>query len=146
MLSTQDDRLFVYGTLRKERNHQMYRVLARYAIYVGDGSIRGELYDLGEYPGVMLPENCPDTVFGEVYELRSQNASQAWRELDEYEGCGPADPEPQEYERRWVPVTLTDGTETNAWAYVLHALPTRAVRVPSGDYLTWRQRQRQQNG
>jgi gamma-glutamylcyclotransferase (GGCT)/AIG2-like uncharacterized protein YtfP len=134
------DRVFVYGTLRNDPNHEMYRVLARDSRYVGTGTIHGELYDLGAYPGVLLAENGQKVVTGEVYELEAKNVTQTWRKLDEYEGCGISDPEPREYERRLVRVELEEGTETEAWAYVLRTMPNEGALIPSGDYLEWRRR------
>lgn len=86
--SLMDDLLFVYGTLRRDSKNEMHRTLAGYSAYVGDGRIRGELYDLGTYPGVFLRDGCLDLVLGEVYGLSDQNAAQTWRVLDNYEGCG----------------------------------------------------------
>ncbi len=136
--SSKDDLLFVYGTLRKDPENEMYHLLARYSTYVGEGRIQGELYDLGAYPGVFLMDGCLDTVLGEVYALNSQNASRTWQALDNYEGCGPGHPEPAEYRRQQVHILLDDGNELNAWAYILTNLPHAAARVPGGDYLAWR--------
>jgi len=135
MTSRKRERLFVYGTLRKHADHSMHEVLSRYSTHVSEGRIWAELYDLGEYPGVTLPPDCRTFVVGELYELNPATLAQAWRELDEYEGCGPTNPQPHEYERRLVRVMLVDGIETEAWAYVLLALPPGAVRIPSGDFL-----------
>jgi gamma-glutamylcyclotransferase (GGCT)/AIG2-like uncharacterized protein YtfP len=130
--------LFVYGTLRKDPKNEMYHTLARFSIYVGEGQIRGELYDLGTYPGVFLQEGSTGDVLGEVYELNAQHAGRTWQVLDSYEGCGPDCPEPHEYRRQRVPVLLNDGNKVEAWAYILTSLPPAAVRVPGGDYLAWR--------
>jgi gamma-glutamylcyclotransferase (GGCT)/AIG2-like uncharacterized protein YtfP len=133
------DQLFVYGTLRKAANHLMYSVIDRYSTFVGEASIIGELYDLGPYPGVLVPDQCQDRVIGELYRLNESDAIQALRELDQYEGCAESDPQPHLYQRQSVRVMLTDGTESEAWVYTMRALPAKAVRVPSGDYLAWRQ-------
>ena len=133
-----DDLLFVYGTLRKDSRNVINPMLARDSTYVGDGHIQGELYDLGTYPGVFLNGGFSDMVMGEVYALNSHRASITWDVLDKYEGCGPTNPEPHEYRRQKVHVFLNDGTEVDASAYILTRVPPRAVRVPGGDYSTWR--------
>ena len=134
--------LFVYGTLRKDPKHKMYHALARYSAYVGHGRIRGELYDLGNYPGVFLKDQCGDTVVGEVYRLNAEQASEAWEVLDHYEGCSGDCPEPHEYQRQRVRVLLDDGNEVDAWAYILTSFPQAAVLVPGGDYLAWQKERR----
>jgi gamma-glutamylcyclotransferase (GGCT)/AIG2-like uncharacterized protein YtfP len=136
--STTGDLLFVYGTLRKNSEQELNSMMARDSTFVGDGKIHGELYDLGTYPGAFVEGGCSDMVMGEVYALNSDGGSRKWQELDHYEGCGPHDPEPHEYRRQKVHVFLNDGTEVDASAYVLTRLPATAVRIPDGDYLTWR--------
>ena len=138
--SARIDQIFVYGTLRKAASHPMHRVLERYSTFVGEGSIRGELYDLGPYPGLHVPEDCDDRVIGEVYRLNESDAAQALRELDLYEGCDESDPQPHLYQRQSVRVWLAGATESEAWVYAMRGMPPRAVRVPGGDYLAWRQK------
>ena len=75
--------LFVYGTLR--RGGERYSLLERLgAAYVGKGSVAGELYDLGAYPGALKSRSKSARVVGEVYHL--PDTTQALRSLDEYEG------------------------------------------------------------
>lgn len=131
------DLLFVYGTLRTGFQHPMSEVLASFSAAEGNGQISGDLYDLGEYPGVVLSSNCRNRVVGELRALDPDQAQAAWQVLDEYEECTPAFPEPHQYERRMVRVILADGIETEAWAYILRTLKPGAVRIPSGDYLAW---------
>jgi gamma-glutamylcyclotransferase (GGCT)/AIG2-like uncharacterized protein YtfP len=128
------NRLFVYGTLRSPSNHQMQRYLAQYTTLVGEGTIRGELYDLGNYPGVWIPEGGMDRVMGEVHELNEATATEVWQSLDVYEMCGAADPEPHLYRRETVVVSLADGSTTEGVVYVLNVLPMHARKIPSGDY------------
>jgi gamma-glutamylcyclotransferase (GGCT)/AIG2-like uncharacterized protein YtfP len=140
--SSMGDLLFVYGTLRSDPKNEMHRTLACFSAFVGDGRIRGDLYDLGSYPGVFLTDGCLGMVHGEVYGLSFQHALQTWRVLDNYEGCSPDSPEPHEYRRQRVRVFLDDGNEVEAWAYLLTSLPSGAVRVPGGDYLAWQKERR----
>ena len=46
-----DPLLFVYGTLRRRMNHDLHQVLADGASFLGNGTFRGKLYNLGRYPG-----------------------------------------------------------------------------------------------
>ena len=38
------------------------------------------------------------------------------------------------YDRRLYPATLTDGTKTKAWIYVMNRLPLQASVIESGDW------------
>ncbi len=126
--------LFVYGTLRRKANRRRHHILAPASKYLGEGRTAGDLYDLGEYPGLVARKGASDVVHGEVYEIDERKAPLTWRILDEYEGCAPDQPEPHEYARRKIPVALSDGRKVKAWAYVLKKPPARGVRLSGGEY------------
>lgn len=130
--------LFVYGTLRKACAHEMHRRLERAARCIGNATVRGALYDLGSYPGLVISGDDVDVVKGEVYELVPDRAQATLSDLDRYEGCAAADPEPHEYRRETVRVRLVEGTELAAVTYVLNRSHARLTRIPGGDYLAWR--------
>lgn len=90
---------FVYGTLRSGEVNDIAR-LAPPARRVGFGTVRGDLFDYGRHPGIVLRDDGPP-VLGEVYacapaliavlddiELRYPTIPglyrQAWRDVD----CG----------------------------------------------------------
>jgi len=128
--------LFVYGTLRRDPAHKLYHLLARHARFLGDASVRGRLYDLGSYPGMVLSDQN-DVVVGELYEIQT-NWVDVIDQLDEYEGCASSDPLPHEYRREIVEALRPNGERIHAWAYVLNRDPQRLRRIESGDYLAWR--------
>jgi gamma-glutamylcyclotransferase (GGCT)/AIG2-like uncharacterized protein YtfP len=128
--------LFVYGTLRRDTQHELFRLLARRARFLGDATVSGKLYDLGNYPGLIYPGN--GRVLGEVYEIDRPYWESVIDRLDEYEGCTPSDPQPHEYRREVVSVQLTSGETLPAWAYVLNREPRNLREIQSGDYLSWR--------
>lgn len=132
--------LFVYGTLRTAVGHAMHQVLARAAHLVGFATVRGALYDLGSYPGLVMAGNHIGRVTGEVYALEPDAAEAALARLDAYEGCAPSDPAPHEYRRLQVRVTFEDGSEGDAWTYVLNRPHDGLPNIPDGDYLAWRRR------
>jgi len=179
-LPGEKDYLFVYGTLRKcpdsrcQHNHRMYHVLAQYADFAGKGTMRGRLFNVGEYPGAVLSTSAHEVihkdmhdvvkgivhdtvhdgvhntahdvvgdivhdvvngiVHGELYALRDRD--HILRVLDEYEGCGPDDPQPTEFRRGRTTVFLETGQEVRAWVY-LYNRPTRGAElIPSGNYLS----------
>lgn len=125
------DYLFVYGTLRPAARHPMLRWLRRYACWVGPGSCRGRLYDLGSYPG-LIPDAHGDLVQGDVFRLLQPRP--LLRVLDRYEGCASRMPGPREYRRDLIEV-FCKGQTLRAWSYVYLRPTARGQRIASGDYL-----------
>ena len=90
-------RVFVYGTLRMGgSNHARMRG----ARFVGPAEVRGRLYRVGAYPGLILDETAGG-VSGEVYEVDDNLLA----ELDAFEG--------DEYERVGIVPVMTGGP--GAW-------------------------------
>ncbi len=131
------NRLFVYGTLRRDPRHEMFHLLARHGRFVGGATVPGRLFDLGNYPG-MIASDDKRRVVGELYEIDADHWAEVIARLDEYEGCATADPEPHEYRREVVNARLATGTILPAWAYVLNRWPASFREIDSGDYLSWR--------
>jgi gamma-glutamylcyclotransferase (GGCT)/AIG2-like uncharacterized protein YtfP len=110
------DRLFVYGTLMRGFDHPMAKLLSRSAEFVGEARCQGRLYLVKHYPGLVLSDDADDVVFGELY--RMHHPDELLREFDMYEACGEGFAEPTEYLRQMLPVTLADGTASEAWTYI----------------------------
>src|ERR1700742_4682676 len=110
------DLLFVYGTLMRGYSHPMARLLSANADFLGEASCRGRLYQVKHYPGLVLSEDAAEIVHGELYRLRA--VDDLLREFDMYEACGEGFPEPTQYVRRMLVVTMADGTTHDAWTYV----------------------------
>jgi gamma-glutamylcyclotransferase (GGCT)/AIG2-like uncharacterized protein YtfP len=126
------DYLFVYGTLRRDSDSEMYHLLARYGQFVGDATYRGKLYMVDYYPGLVPSDNPRDVVFGEVYKLSCPDI--VLSRLDDYEECGPKFSEPTEYVRRKQNVKLKSGEVIGAWVYVFDR-PTDGLQlIESGDF------------
>lgn len=121
-----DVSIFVYGTLRSgASNHWRMEGGA----LLGTGVVRGELYRIGWYPGLILRGN--GLVRGEVYEVSADKL----HKLDIFEGCAEGDPEPHEYRRVRVMVGLDDGSELEAWAWEYIAPLGDREPIPGGDWL-----------
>src|SRR5436190_18383391 len=75
--------LFVYGTLRTGLRPNEVAPLLSAIKLVGSATVRGRLYDLGEYPGVVLEEGC-GLVIGELLEMSVSPTPLS--ALDSYEG------------------------------------------------------------
>jgi len=126
------ERLFVYGTLRKDSANSMHRMLERDASFVARARTRGHLYDLGEYPG-LVASDADTWVYGDVYELADPSATLA--RLDDYEGCGSNDAKPHEYERVRCEVVMDTGGRETAWVYIYRGTLAGKREIRSGDYL-----------
>jgi len=127
------DLLFVYGTLMRGYSHPMARLLAANADFLGEASCRGRLYKVKHYPGLVLSDEASDVVFGELYRLRAAEA--LLREFDIYEACGESFPEPTQYVRQRLPVTLAGGSVIEAWTYLYNWPIDHLARIESGRFL-----------
>jgi gamma-glutamylcyclotransferase (GGCT)/AIG2-like uncharacterized protein YtfP len=127
------DRLFVYGTLMRGYVHPMARLLSANAEFLGEASCRGRLYRVKHYPGLVLSEEPSEIVHGELYRLREVEAM--LREFDMYEACGEGFPEPTQYLRQMLAVTLADGSESEAWTYVYNWPVEKLTRIETGRFL-----------
>jgi gamma-glutamylcyclotransferase (GGCT)/AIG2-like uncharacterized protein YtfP len=123
--------LFVYGTLMRGFREQLEEKVN--ATFLGEGTIKAELYDLGDYPGARLAGAASDSfVRGELYRL--WDPEHAAGVLDEYEGCFPSDPGNSLFTRELVTVRLQDGGKRNAWTYLYNRPVDNASLIRSGNY------------
>jgi|JI10StandDraft_1071094.scaffolds.fasta_scaffold185442_2 gamma-glutamylcyclotransferase (GGCT)/AIG2-like uncharacterized protein YtfP len=127
-----DRHVFVYGTLRRGGDNDITR-LHPVPVWVGAATIKGVLYDLGRYPGVVLgDEESGDgggDVVGEVYAITPALE----RVLDEIEEFYPQ--QTQEYAKRELAV-IVKGRSLQCLVYEIH--PDRVQgkpRVASGDWM-----------
>jgi gamma-glutamylcyclotransferase (GGCT)/AIG2-like uncharacterized protein YtfP len=123
--------VFFYGTLMAGFDRRRRAGIDDQLTYVGRGSIKASLFDLGIYPAaVPAPQGL---VWGEVYEVRDPDTVLA--ALDRFEGYTPDNPDQSLYVRAEAAVTLQDGTSESAWVYFYNAPLGQAQQILSGDYL-----------
>src|ERR1700744_4991578 len=131
------DRLFVYGTLMRDFDHPMARMLSAHADFLGDAQCRGRLYLVKHYPGLVLSDDAAEIVSGELYRLRQPDA--LLREFVMYEACGEGFPGPTEYLRQRLQGTLADGTAApqvaDAWTYVYNWPVAHLPCIASGRFM-----------
>lgn len=123
--------VFFYGTLMAGFDRRRRAGMDGKLRYIGRGSIRGSLFDLGLYPAA-VPAAEGD-VWGEVYEMAEPATVLAG--LDEIEGYRHDDPDRSLYRRQQADASLPDGSIARAWVYFYNAPLGRAPRIESGDYL-----------
>ncbi len=128
--------LFVYGTLRPGFGHPMGHLLARHSDDLGPGTVSGQVYDLGRYPGLVTPAtDGTSRVKGELF--RIHNPAYLLPLLDDYEGCGESAQPPTEFVRAEMTVTLGDGSTVAAWGYPYNWGTPIGTPIASGDYLAY---------
>jgi gamma-glutamylcyclotransferase (GGCT)/AIG2-like uncharacterized protein YtfP len=128
--------LFVYGTLRRDFAGaygcaERTRLHAR-TTWLCRASVTGTLFDLGDYPGVIIGDDQAGEVKGDILRLRGPTRTLfSW--LDAYEGLSP-DGRSGEYERR-VATARTQTRAFDCWIYVLRAPPRQARVIANGDWV-----------
>jgi gamma-glutamylcyclotransferase (GGCT)/AIG2-like uncharacterized protein YtfP len=126
--------LFVYGTLRRDAGNEFAVLLSRSARLVGPGKVNGRLYEVADYPGLKLSADSSEWVHGDVYSLIN-HPGRTFQTLDEYEGCGPTDMRPHEFERVVVPVLMDSDGWIDAYVYAYARDVSEKRRIESGDFL-----------
>ena len=107
------ERLFTYGTL--DPSHapaEIDDVLATF-VPAGEASVRGHLYQLQEYPGLVLDE-AAEPVAGLLFDVPEE----AWPRLDAYEGFDAEVRESSLFVRERATVRRPDGTGESVWIYL----------------------------
>lgn len=127
------DRIFVYGTLMRGFDHPMSKLLASGADFLGEASCQGRLYMIAHYPGLLHSTVGDDIVHGEL--LRMRDPARLLAVLDDYESIGPEHEQPTLYLREMLPVTLTDGSNVQAWTYIYNRPVNETARIKSGRFL-----------
>lgn len=131
--------LFVYGTLMSRASDAMgsgeRNRLRREARSLGPATLGGRLFDLGQYPGLILSEAAEDVVQGEVFQLLQPAVTVAW--LDRYEGIGWKGRDRDDYQRVTREVALANNAELEVWTYVFQGSLRSARLIRSG---CWRVR------
>ncbi|MCH9807019.1 MAG: gamma-glutamylcyclotransferase [Alphaproteobacteria bacterium] len=127
--------LAVYGSLRRGESGFDELGLKDKLRFVSACQIRGKLYDLGEYPGLVLGDGV---VEAELYELVDRQAIVILDEFECFDANNRAD---SEYIRECVQLIKPD---IKAWVYVYNVERDgisidRSSEVQRGDWLRHRQ-------
>jgi gamma-glutamylcyclotransferase (GGCT)/AIG2-like uncharacterized protein YtfP len=128
--------LFVYGTLRKGIASPVSKAIAEDMEWVGFSKVKGELYDIGTYPGA-IPADSENFITGEI--LKINEPAKVLPVLDGYEGFDPGNGQASEYLRKMEWFDLNDGTRLRAWIYWYNFPVTGKRRITNNDYLQYLQ-------
>ena len=123
--------LFSYGTLQPGLAPAEIAPVVQKLHRVGRAYVRGVLYDLGSYPGLVLGESGMK-VWGQVFALPADAV--ALRQLDEYEEFDPSDPARSQFIRTRCLSVLESGREVATWIYVYNRDPGTAPVIANGDF------------
>ena len=115
--------LAVYGLLIPGQGAFEAFGLDRALAPAGACRIRGRLFNLGGYPGLVPGAG---TVHGQLFRIQDPACL---KRLDAYENYDPADPRGSEYLRR--PLKLIE-PEVMAWVYVYNRTPPLGRRIADG--------------
>ncbi len=131
----------VYGSLLRAEGGLSALGAAALLAYIGPAQIRGELFDLGDYPGLCWDGQTPRGQVGVAGELFAIRDSSVLAILDDYEGCGSGSARPDNsvgFQRRRVPLIQPT---VEAWVYLYYGsvigLP-RILGVTWSEYKTAR--------
>ena len=116
--------VFVYGTLRRGGVRAMPDLFPA-AKFIDDANVKGSLYDLGAFPGLLLDE-ANSLVIGEVYEVDDETLNK----LDEIEAS-------THYWRKQVEISVADSSSL-CWVY--ESDPKyyfHRVLITSGDWIEY---------
>lgn len=119
--------VFVYGTLRRGASNH-FRMAG--AEFVAAGSVRGRLYRIDWFPGLLL-DGAAGLVHGEVFAVGPELLA----ELDRFEGVSADENEGGEYRRVRAQVSTGAGETVSAWIWEWLGPVEEAGRITSGDWL-----------
>lgn len=128
-----DRYLFVYGTLMRDSNSDMYHLLSRNSEFYSSGSFCGNLFKVSYYPGAVLSDNKDDKVYGEIYKLSDSKTIMA--QLDIYEECGENYVAPTEYIRHKMAISTSDGRLVESWIYLYNRPVESLIQIKSGRFI-----------
>jgi gamma-glutamylcyclotransferase (GGCT)/AIG2-like uncharacterized protein YtfP len=128
-----DRLLFVYGTLIPGLEPAGISAVVQRMNVLGDATLRGTLYDLGPYPGIVL--NHRGIIRGKLVRLSSDSD---WKALDAYEGCPLPDSEDGLFSRVQCTALDPHGRDVDCWVYVYNRAPSSGRVVEGGCWLTHR--------
>ncbi|PWT71390.1 MAG: gamma-glutamylcyclotransferase [Bacteroidetes bacterium] len=129
-------KLFVYGTLRGQYGHKLSKLIRENFQLIGVGHIKGDLFDIGKYPGAVLSRSTSNNIVGEIYQAKKEtDIDSTLKILDKYEGYYQGDLPASEYIRKRKFVKLKNGKRVLSWVYLYNKPVANKHLIEGGDYL-----------
>ena len=126
--------LFVYGSLMPTLTSGFGRTerarLSEESSVVGTAFVAGRLYDLGDYPGLVIDAQADTLVHGVL--LRLVSADQTFHWLDAFEDIAPGRAQTENIYVRVLRHVTSGGQNFVAWIYELQRVPAAASEIRSG--------------
>ena len=126
MERSRDDLLFVYGLLRIGAPHAMARFLEQNAKHICTARMRGAMYLVSYYPGIVIQED-KGWVIGDIFRIEDMDL---WSKLDKFEGI----PEHDEY-RLVKADAVTQNEIFECFTYEYNKSTVNMNVILSGDFL-----------
>lgn len=128
--------IFVYGSLRSGFKSAAYDYITKYFSLVGNATVKGILYDMGNYP-VAVETTEEKFIVGELYKINQEIAFDfVIAQLDDYEGLDAESDEQVLYKRVLTDVYINE-TKTPAYVYWFCGSVHNKPAIASGDVLKY---------
>ena len=128
-----ENHLFVYGSLMGDIDTSIARLLKNNSVFLGLAQVKGTLYDLGSYPGLIVDPKAPYQIQGHLFRMHRPNYLLPF--LDEYEGT--ANPNvPNEYRRELIQLDF-ESKRQSCWVYSYNLSVDGLPIIESGNYLEY---------
>jgi gamma-glutamylcyclotransferase (GGCT)/AIG2-like uncharacterized protein YtfP len=128
--------VFFYGTLcAGQAAHRRLGLRGR-LVPLGERIVRGALFDLGPFPGLVLGAG---ETRAQLYRFKDRGVLER---LDRYEGFDPARPSASPFLRTTVRAprfASTPAPTLEAWIYVYNGSVTGRARIPGGYWIDYQQ-------
>lgn len=136
MVISENDYLFVYGTLmRQYRKNPYSKIIQRYTSYVSTAFTTGEIYLVDFYPALVVNDSF-DFVYGEKYKIH--NSDELFNYLDEYEDFDSSNVTNSLFVREKIVVYEdVNVPPTAAWAYLFNRPTTLLRKIESGNFMDY---------
>ena len=125
--------LFVYGTLKRDIINSKHNLIAKYVKFIGYGFVYGKLYEVNNYPALILDKSAKSKVYGEIYKIKKPYFKKLFKILDDYEECSNRFKKPHEY-KRVVANAYLRGRKIKVWLYEYNYKTDGLKLIKSGDY------------
>jgi gamma-glutamylcyclotransferase (GGCT)/AIG2-like uncharacterized protein YtfP len=122
--------LFVYGKLKKSQDNAMSWFFQQNATFVCEAYVKGRLYNILDYPGLVIDVMYQSLVYGEIYKLMND---EILNKLDEFEEAWPLFGEDAEYKRIEIEA-IANNTNYTCQIYIYNWPIDESKRIVSGKW------------